>query len=251
MIFNKFFKKFDPTVNAFIDYSLDEVLQYVPIDYSAKFLPNWFKKVPNTMQLENSVKMKYNSSNTIKTCYGIKHHLTNGFILPMWCDLILDIFPDATYKFQFVGQSKLLTLVQHDRSQYGHLFYNEYMNIKLISPWFITTNIPRRFYATFPFYHNENPPDFLTMPGFIEFNSITHDSNVNMLVKVKPEPYRIFIPAGYPLVQYITTDKKHVKLNVRCGTEQEISMLKSFISLKFLGNLSFKSRIAKNKNHEE
>lgn len=179
-------------------------------DYSGKFLPEWYKKLSNSYNFANEYGLEYDRP-TIKSCVGITKILTNGIIIPMWSDLILEIYPDKSLAYQFSDSTK--TASPHSESQYGNL-YSDCAHLKLVSPWVAKTTKSKEYYFTNPFYHVGKTVDYHVCPGFLDFY-YSHSLNVNMFFKVKPEPYRITIPVGFPLVQLISTENKVDKISVK------------------------------------
>jgi len=96
--------KFGLGGKQFIEFSTDvEGLERVaPVQKSTHFTPQWFKEmkdyIPQQPTPDGSVPGRYGkseetskkwSSGTVKRCPAIIDLITEGFIIPMWCDFLL------------------------------------------------------------------------------------------------------------------------------------------------------------------
>lgn len=193
------------------------ISQALPPINTSKCYPSWFQKLkPVYKRIEQDYNIEVDSP-TVRSCAGIKNTLTNGIILPMWCDLVIDVYPDKSFNYLFSHNNSSGTI--HDSKQFGE-FAPEYSHLKLQSPWVAEASKPTNFYATAPFYHHHGIVNYTVMPGFLDFY-YSHTTNVFILFKHKPEPYRIFIPAGFPLVQYISTSDTFFEIKTKVISKDE------------------------------
>ena len=68
---------------------------------AAEFFPDWFKKTPAMFDHPDPNQTEKNKS-TIKKCPAIPELLTQGYVLPMWCDVVLSADKDE-WKFRNSG----------------------------------------------------------------------------------------------------------------------------------------------------
>lgn len=147
----------------------------------------------------------------IATCDTLK----NCFTIKLWTDIFLRINENSTFSYNAADGTKIDC---HDKPQYGYDFYFNYINIKLISPWFLKTKKPMDFIWTKPIEGGNN--EFITMSGIREFYT-SHVSHINLLFPVKNKPYEIFLKVGTPLLTLIPLNQK-VKLKYKfCKTSEE------------------------------
>lgn len=184
-------------------------------DHSGKFLPEWYKQLSTSYETANEYNLKFTKP-TIKSCFGIKDLMVGGIIIPMWSDLIVDVYPDKSLSYQFSDSTR--NAVPHIESQFGRL-YEDCTHLKLVNPWGAKTTKSRKYYYTSPFYHVGKTTDFYVCPGMLDFY-YSHSLNVNLFFKVKPESYRITIPVGFPLVQIISTDYGTDKIKIDKVSEE-------------------------------
>jgi len=193
------------------------IFEALPPNHTAKFYPDWFKKLkPSYKRIEHQYNIQVDAS-TVKSCPGIKKTLTNGIIIPMWSDLVIDVYPDKSFNYLFSQQNSVGTL--HDQKQLGG-FAPDFSHLKLHSPWIAESSKSFQFYLTQPFYHTNGVSDFQIFPGFLDFY-YSHATNVFIMFKHKPEPYRIFIPVGYPLIQLISTTQTLFDIKTKCISKDE------------------------------
>ena len=229
---NKIFKKPSDKIDFIISESeYYRIGKALSPEHSGKFLPDWYKDLNNSYQTTNEYNLTYNRP-TVKSCSGIKTTLTNGFIIPMWSDLIVDIFPDKSISFQY-SYSNAAAMIHH-RVQYGNL-YTDCTHLKLLNPWAAKTNRSKLFYLTSPFYHINSMLDYSICPGFLDLY-YSHSLNINLFFKVKQEKYRVIIPVGFPIAQLISTDDSIFQISTKpvskdifegLAGERDISFYKS------------------------
>ena len=199
--------------------------------YAANFMPDWYKNLPTTYKRKNEFNLEFESP-TVRSCHGIKETIRNGFIFPMWCDFIIEIDPDRSYRYQFSDAEK--GLMEHNRVQYHGLFEDSII-IKFKNPWIAKTSRPASFYATQPLYHIGSIPEFFISPGFISFNErITNSLSVFIIFPVKPHTQRIMIPVGFPLMQLISTENCFWHIKTECISQDVHDSYAQLNRLSFL-----------------
>ena len=84
MIF--FFKKKKKVIDCFTSNQM--VYEQFPIAKANEYIPDWYKKLNATYStnVPNTLREK---AATVKRCPGISNLFNEGFILPLWSDLIL------------------------------------------------------------------------------------------------------------------------------------------------------------------
>lgn len=189
----------------------------LPPNYTSKFYPEWFKDLKHTFKKNVDQFGIIKDEPTIKSCPGIRATLTNGFIIPMWSDLIIDVYPDKTFNYLF--SQRFSSGSVHDSMQLGN-FLQDYSHLKLVSPWVAESSKSKLFYVTSPFYHTNGVDDYQIVPGFVDLH-YSHTTSVFIVFKHKENPYRIFIPAGKPLVQWINTDQQFFHIEKQLISKEE------------------------------
>lgn len=172
------------------------IKELFPIVPASSVLPKWYKKMPTQFEKHSNCPFKNSMSNlsgTMKTCHGISSILHRGFIMPMWEDISIGIYPDGTYTVATTGGS--LQVDRHDNRQAPEE-YADYIFLKIPSPWFMRGNADLLFLPTT--YHNGFDPELFRPYGVTPIKYV-ESSNFFFAAKVKDEPYEVFIKAGTPL----------------------------------------------------
>jgi len=106
---SNWFKTKEPEVKFLTFPELKDVIP--PIDRAEKFYPDWFKKLSRTYDcpVENmsghSIDIDLTrKASTVKSCVPFREAIGQGFMLPMWCDLLIKVF----YKFDVFDENKQL-----------------------------------------------------------------------------------------------------------------------------------------------
>lgn len=152
------------------------ITEISPIQKSSCLLPEWWKKMDYDLDVKKDENGKSISSGTIKKCPGIIEYLKNGFILPMWTDLYLEVKDRNDIKVFTSNNTPIISPIG-DNQLLDHLITknNNFIKVlKLHTPWVVEVKKHIRIlYQTPFFFFNEY---FETIPG------IKHRSSVNLNV---------------------------------------------------------------------
>ena len=121
---------------------------------AAEFFPDWFKKTPSMFDHPDPNETEKNKS-TIKRCPAIPELLTQGYVLPMWYDLVLSA-DDDEWKFRNAGPFSPVSI--HTKEQFlNHTpswVQDEFRVVfKLSSPWNVRTPEGYSMYQMPMWYH--------------------------------------------------------------------------------------------------
>lgn len=207
-MFTHFFKRKKIVVDCFTT-NID-AHDVFPIQPAKKFYPLWWKKLPSSFSTETNSGVQMEQK-TMKSCYGLSNHYRNGFILPLWSDLIVQTQADGlgnSYSYQYADMRSEIGV--HPLDQMG-LEFKSLVHVKLVSPWRIREKTGIEFIYMEPTWNY--PGDLLIMstpPGTIEYK-YQHTSSVNMFLE-KGRKYKF--SAGRPMAHIIPITEKEVE--VKC-----------------------------------
>lgn len=186
---------------------LDKVAPVKPAKF---FMPQWFKGMSDYIEMpavhekdkpnyfgKKEQTAKKHTSGTVKRCPAIVDLLTEGFIIPMWCD--------------FLVQRDMETLEWDNKNfPYGIEFHNKKQitgwnlkktdfpeGVKFTNPWRIYT--PKGYSVMFmtPTYQFEKR--FTVLPGIVETDSYHHINFPSIWHTTKDA----IIKRGTPFIQVI------------------------------------------------
>ena len=169
----------------------------VPILPAKEVIPDWWTRVERMIS-------GLNDKGTVKNCPAIPEYITQGFVVPLWCDLNVKI---EDGKFEWNTPEKAFSFTSHSDSQYRdwlpqHVKDNSSMVLKPACPWRVKTP-PGWSVWQLPVHYHFNPI-FEVQPGII-WSDIHHEINQQMLMKRYGE---FFIPRGTPLAMYVPYERK-------------------------------------------
>lgn len=210
-----FFKKPKIVVDCFT--YKDVVHKLHPIDYTNKFVPEYWKKLPSTitarLSQEPDVKTTVQMP-TLKRCVGIVNYFSNGFVIPSWTDFSLE---DTGTKIFAADPMSSLKPEHHPRITYGDELYADYIHAKLTPPWMLVEKTGVKFtWNQFDWTENISA-DFRILSGIVEYR-INHSTNINLFFKKKSI---ISVSAGEPLVHLVPISEKEVSLQQHIISERE------------------------------
>lgn len=208
------FKEKPVEITAFVHEEFNYVKEYSPIRRASEFVPDWYKQMPqskfawgpNGYKLENQ---------TGKACVGIITTFQTGFILPMWCDLAIDI-SEETISYQYSDNQSGLEV--HPNTQLPNFNSTQYF-CKLISPWVYRANQDIKIMLCEPTYFINEKKEF-SIPTTVN-QSINKCLGGNLFLFVEKEIKSILIPHGTPLVYLVPLTDKPVKLNLEVVTKNK------------------------------
>ena len=184
--------------------------EIVPVKPSKFFLPEWFKGMSNYIEQDamhekgkphyfgkKGLTAKNHTGATVKRCPAIVDLITEGFIIPMWCDFLI--------------QRDMETLEWDNKNfKYGIDFHTKEQikgwnlkktdfpeGVKFINPWRIYT--PKGYSVMFmtPTYQFEKR--FTVLPGIVETDSYHHVNFPSIWHTTKDA----IINRGTPFIQVI------------------------------------------------
>ena len=186
-------------------WSVIEGLEKVtPIVPAKEYVPDWWKKV------ERMIDNKLDNKGTVRNCPSFPEYITQGFVVPLWCDLHLEVHHDS---WKWKSPEKLFTFNNHPGEQFRdwlpkHVQDNTSMVLKPNCPWRVKTP-PGWSVWQLPMIYHYNPV-FETLPGII-WSDIHHEINQQMLIKQYGE---FFIPRGTPLAMYVPYERNKYTYDV-------------------------------------
>lgn len=200
---------------------------------ATKFIPEYFKKIPPTLGTEIPTE-----DGTIKRCIPFLEALTQGFIIPLWADLIvvakdgdLNMYSgnDGSGHWQ-LGTHLAGQLANHPRwdMPYGKLIW------KFINPWGIETDKNYSCMFTSPLNHLETR--FKVLDGVVD--SDTYKANVNFPFMWTGGDGEFTIKKGTPLMQVIPFKREVYKCSI--GVTDGRAAEKIRVSLTTLAHDSYK-----------
>lgn len=199
-----------------------------PVKKSTNFLPQWFKEMsddipkppnpkgyPNKFGKQGETSKKW-SSGTVKRCPAIIDLITEGFVIPMWCDYLLQRNKnelewdnkDFKYGIEFHPNEQIhnWNLKRADFPE----------GVKFVNPWRIYT--PPGYSVIFlpPYYQFEKR--FTVLPGVVETDKYHHVNFPSIIHTTKD----LIIERGTPFIQVIPFKRDSFDLDVGEMSEEQI-----------------------------
>lgn len=201
-----------------------------------EFFPKWIKQAK-----KNEV---YNPEHripdaTISKCPMPAEYLTQGYIIPMWCDTVLGHNEKGWY--WRTSSTKFKWDIHPDNQFIDYLpnHMHNYFVFKAISPWFLKTPKGWSVYQQPLFYYFQE--DWQIVPGTFK-TDFYYDLNQHILIKKNSE---IFIPRGTPFVWYIPYKREKLGFSLSEMTTHKKLITKASNMIwhsKFTGGYKIESR---------
>lgn len=213
------------------------------IEPAIKFFPEWWKELPASYGDH-----PYIRTSTLKTCSGFLDLYKFSFMLPMWCDLAVDIGPIGSdyYKYQYSDNKS--SAVEHPPLQKGKFCDTKnYQHLKLNSPWFIVSKKNTNWLFTDAVWNEINFLPYRVLNGVTNFK-FNNSTNINMIFPRSEIKKEFLISYKTPLLQLIPMTEKKVKLNYHLIDLEtlEKTIVNTNLRIKFLRrNATYKAEISK------
>jgi hypothetical protein len=200
-----FFKKKSPLkLEAYAP--LGQLVDLFPIVHTKNALPSWYH---NLLKFDDKQK-------NVRHCPGVGDLFRLGVMIPAWSDHEIVIYPDGRTNVRSPSSNNPVS--SHNLNFDAPGAWPGYVNVKLLNPWMLYCNKPVKWLFLSPTWCNSDPAEFTIVPGVLEFR-VAHEANVNMLFKLKSEPYTVLIKAGDSLMQMIPITEEKFELEVKTMTQ--------------------------------
>ena len=189
---------------------IDGVEKVTPVLPAREFIPDWLKKV------ERFISKKHDQKGTVRNCPSFPEYINQGFVVPLWCDLHIEIKHDG---YEWHSPDKMFNFSSHSDEQFRnylpqHMKDNTSMVLKPSCPWRVKTP-PGWSVWQLPMTYHYNPI-FETLPGII-WSDIHHEINQQMLMRQYGE---FVIKRGTPLAMYVPYERNKYTYDVSGPNEQ-------------------------------
>ena len=218
------FKFINPSVTIDILSFRKEDLDLYPIDFTKKFIPNWFKEAPSNVS-DNPVPMS-----SLKKCVGIQDLFGSGITIPNWSDAVVYKKLDKNEINISFADGKTLVDFHPSKQWKYYLDEDNHFHFKIVPPWQIRSSKNIKF--LFTGFHWGLNPFLLHIPTAIVRFKYQNSCNINGFIK--PNSFeKIILNAGKPLVQLIPLTEKKIKINYNLVSVEEFNRNTEKLSLYF------------------
>ena len=215
------FKKPKLVLDCFTD--RPDVFNFSKIDYAYKFYPEWWKQTPKSYILN------FYEQSTIKRCRGIIDTYKHGLMVPLWCDLSINV-ENKKYRWQF---SDYKTDADIHESKQWEAFVNpdNYGHLKIQSPWYIKCKTDTKFYWIQPFWNYPLDTPYYILPGILDFK-YNNSANINIMLDLQKN-YTHTIKAYTPMAHMVPISDKEIIIKHHLIDTKEYYNLHSNVTATF------------------
>ena len=175
------------------------VIEYAPIHYAIKHVPDWWKKLP--------VNGDDVSGGNMRFCAGMVEYYKKSIAIPAWSDFYVNFFGKDSFSWEFSdGKSNA---VHHPVMQRDG-FLPDYVHLKMSSPWLFKSQKGVQWVWSHPSYNYAQNNDIVSLPGITDFY-YQHATHINIMFHYISEK-KIFIPQGQPLVVLTPMSERKVEI---------------------------------------
>ena len=223
-----------------------DVHDFYPVNYTNKFYPNWWKKMP---KLITNPKNPWGSA-TLKACTGLNNFYSTGLTIPLWSDLFLDFLSDGNVAWQFADYTTLVN--PHPPSQMeGYIDLRKYYHLKINSPWAFRCKEDVNFAWTQNTWSFDEPDNIIIPPAIIDYK-YQRGVNINFFGRRTKINSNFIIKAGQPMVNIIPLSERKLKIHTHLVDNFEYSKITSVSgSFSFHSNYPLIKQLIKNKEKEK
>jgi hypothetical protein len=194
-------------------------IEYAPIDFAIKHIPNWWKNLPKSYLDTN----EFTQSPTMKHCVGMVDYYKNSIAIPLWSDLSIKVNEDKSYKWQFSDRRTQAGF--HSMEKQANGFLSNFFHFKIISPWAFKTKEMINWVWSHPTYNYEFSEDIVSLPAIVNYEH-QNSTNINLMVSTK-EPKIINISQGQPMAVLTPMSDRKVEIIRHLVSEKEFDSILS------------------------
>ena len=188
---------------------VDGLEKIVPIKPASEYLPTWFKNMP---QFSGIGEQRIEDQGTFRRCPAIVDMFANAYVVPLWCDLELEITEQG---FRYKASNPDFVFEGHHNKQFlDHVKTDYTFILKAVCPWKCKTPKGYNTLQLPMFYHYDQP--FEVLPGAI-YSDIHHAMNQQMAIKGYG---RFTLQRGTPLAMYMPVKREKFSLNESGNTDK-------------------------------
>lgn len=221
------FKKSKIVVDCFV--TQEYIHKYFPIEKSTSFYPDWWQNMPTKFMRDGFIPHA-----TMKTCSGFIELYKQGFMIPLWTDLAIQI-DNRNYKWQFADGNSVASV--HDGREWeSYVDRNQYGHLKIHSPWKIKTKEDIKWYYTNPFYNYKPKREFTILPGVVNYKT-QNSTHVNLFLHLG-QSNNILLDAGEPIAHVIPFTEKEIIYKNHVVSKEEYDKI-GLVGFKFIRSYNF------------
>jgi hypothetical protein len=174
-----------------------------------------------------------NVNATIRRCPGVISYLSEGYLIPLWSDFLVQIRGEQVY---CVGSNELAHASPHSKQmQYTTMPLPEgYLedSVKFTNPWKVRTAPGWSVLLSQPFYHFEQR--FTAVPGVVD-SDVYHHIHVNTFFRKGDTDHQLKM--GMPFVHVMPFERQALDYDVRVMTDADRKCMKrlDFKAKRFFG----------------
>lgn len=202
-------------------------IDLTPIVPAIECIPQWWKNLPTKM---SDPMFGDIVPPTVRKCPGFIEYYKTGFMLPMWCDIRVNVSKEGG--IHPMVPSQRFSVEQHPPEQHAG-FLSSFQNLKLKAPWHVREKTGAKFLGLHPVWNYPVPVEYTVPTGILDFkyqNSI----HVNTMVEIREEKYSYNLNIGDPVYHLIPLSEKPVKIHLHQVTEAELRKL-DYAHFSFFG----------------
>ncbi len=217
--------------------------EYAPVKQAAKFLPDWWKRMPKDGGISSNLYSELN----MKSCYGLIDLYKRGVIIPMWSDLRIQLSPNGGVIYQYsdgVSEAEF----HHPKQREGFAPPDKFSHIKLCSPWVFSCKENISWVHVPPIYNQEhNLGEYITCVGAVNFK-YGGSTNINLLLPLPAQNKLIQIDHGQPIAHIVPLSDKQIEVRNHLISKNEYdNLVAKSTSITFLRKYEKIVRIQKHK----
>jgi hypothetical protein len=198
-----------------------DVFNFSPIQKANKFIPAWWKNLPKTYFLKDSLQ----PFSTMKYCVGVTDLYKKGFVIPMWSEMAVEVgeINSGSYRYQYADETS--TATAHNPQQFGAAYPSEkYQHLKLDSPWVFMCDEDIDFLFTEPTWNIDTPEIIKILPGILNYK-YQSSTNINTIWLRQDKPVVYTIDHNQPIIHVIPLTQKIVELKLHLVNDIEYENL--------------------------
>jgi hypothetical protein len=189
------------------------------VDYASKFIPKWWKELPQVGSSSNDTNMKY--------CRGFTELYKNSFIIPFWGTLQIEVndISNVSTDIKWFSNFKIShgtnnePVEYHNRNQFKDFVSDKFTHLKINCPWYFTSKSKTNYMFSDPLWNRSDLTAYSVLPGVVDYK-FNNTSNVNIMIELRTEKRIISFFPGDPIAMITPMTEDEIDLRTHLESSE-------------------------------
>ena len=210
--------------------------EYAPIQLANHFIPEWWKQLPKSFNLEYEKPHPPLVVSTMRRCAGFVNIYSRGLMLPLWSDLSIKATLEGVVGWRYADRES--NCDSHYPQEVGPMLEEANVtHIKIVSPWTFYCKENVQWYFTQPIWNHKVTNDFYVPSGIINYK---YQGTTHINIFIRRQDHFFTIEHGTPMAHIVPLSDRPIKIKNHLLSKEEYQKKNSLHRPVFFENSYYK-----------